>query len=71
MSRLTDQREKMGKPIPANPLPKTEGDSSETDEGDENDTPPGKLELLYGTPDGTGKDEDRGYYETGRLDSGK
>jgi hypothetical protein len=44
MSRLTDHREKMGKAIPANPLPKTmvEGDSADTDIGDHNDTGPGK-----------------------------
>jgi hypothetical protein len=66
MSRLTDQRKKQGAPIPANPLPKTEGDSSDTEYGDENDTPPGKLESLYGTPDGDG-----GYYEAGRVDSAK
>ena len=41
MSRLTDQRQKMGKPIPANPLPKTEGDSSDTEVEDHNDTEPG------------------------------
>lgn len=41
MSRLTDQREKMGKPIPANPLSKVEGDSSDTEVEDYNDTPPG------------------------------
>jgi hypothetical protein len=43
MSRLTDQKQMMGDPIPANPLPETkvEGDSSDTDTGDDNDTPPG------------------------------
>ena len=42
MSRLTDQKKKMGKPIPADPLPKTEGDSSDTEIEDHNDAAPGK-----------------------------
>lgn len=43
MSRLTEQREKQGKPIPADPLPETkiEGDSSDTETHDHNDTRPG------------------------------
>lgn len=43
MSRLSDQLAKQGKAVPANPLPETipEGDSSETDIHDDNDTPPG------------------------------
>lgn len=41
MSRLTDQKQKMGEPIPANPLPKIEGDSADTEVMDDNDTPPG------------------------------
>jgi hypothetical protein len=43
MTRLSEQKQKMGKPIEANPLPETkvEGDSSDTEVGDENDTPPG------------------------------
>lgn len=41
MTRLTEQKQKMGKPIPANPLPIPEGDSSDTEIEDDNDTPPG------------------------------
>ena len=40
-SRLEEQRKRMGKPIPANPLPVPEGDSSDTEIVDDNDTPPG------------------------------
>jgi hypothetical protein len=43
MSRLSEQREKMGEAVTADPLPdtKAQGDSSETDTDDDNDTPPG------------------------------
>jgi hypothetical protein len=43
MSRLSDQREKQGESIPADPLPdtKVEGDSSDTEIFDDNDAPPG------------------------------
>ena len=43
MSRLTEQKKKMGKPVDADPLPETkvQGDSSETEIVDHNDAPPG------------------------------
>ena len=43
MSRLTDQLQGQGKSIEADPLPEDfdEGDSSDTDTEDENDTPAG------------------------------
>ena len=43
MSRLSDQLEGQGQAIKADPLPETkvEGDSSDTEIVDDNDTPPG------------------------------
>ena len=43
MSRLTDHLKDIGEGIPADPLPDDikQGDSSETEVWDDNDTPPG------------------------------
>ena len=40
-NRLQAQRARRGTGIPANPLPKREGDSADTEIWDDNDTPPG------------------------------